>query len=245
MDRPKTDRPAFALFRAALRRVLMPSCIVCGLDVTGAHGEPVCPACLDDFFPADCVRCRICAIRLPAGRAVSPDLACGRCLARPPQFDASVALADYAAPVDGMIAALKFHARLDLGWAFGWLLAQRMQNLDFDAVVPVPLSPQRLRERGYNQAEEIARAISVQLRRPLLRDALVRQRHRPAQQELGLAQRRTNVRGAFAVGRPPAVRRLLLVDDVLTTGSTLDDAATCLRRAGARVIINAVAARTP
>jgi len=183
-----------------------------------------------------------------------PARPCGNCLLSQPAFDATIALADYAAPVDGLIAALKFHARLDVGWALGWLLAQRVAaacpgQARPAAVLPLPLSALRLRERGYNQSEEIARTLARQLQLPLLRGALLRVRHCPTQQGLGLAERRTNVRAAFALA-PGAVglvagRHLLLVDDVLTTGSTLGEAADCLRRAGAARVANAVVARTP
>ncbi len=233
-------------FAAALRRLFAPYCFLCGVE----PGDPVCAGCSADYLPIGVPRCRVCANRLPAasplGRAF--DL-CGRCLAGAPHFDATVCLADYAPPVDAVVAALKFHARLDLGWALGTLLAQRVQSLHIDAVVPLPLADARLRERGYNQSEEIARALAAYLRRPLLREALRRVRHCPSQQGLPLAQRRTNVRGVFAAD-PRARHRLqgrhvLLVDDVLTSGSTLDQAAAALKGAGALRVSNAVVARTP
>jgi ComF family protein len=163
----------------------------------------------------------------------------------PPRFAATIALADYAPPVDAMVAALKFHNRLDLGRAFGLLLAERAAAWQGDAVVALPLAPARLRERGYNQAEEIARALAARLARPLLRQVLARTRHCPSQQGLRLAQRRTNVRGAFAAGPAAAGRHLLLVDDVLTSGSTLDAAAAALIGAGALSVTACVVARTP
>lgn len=229
----------FARLGVALRRVLAPACVVCGLS----PGDPACPGCRGDFFPLDVVRCRVCANRLPAHDA-GTDL-CGRCLVQLPGFDRTVVLGDYAPPLDGMVAALKFHARLDLGCALGELLAERSQHLRADAVVPLPLAPARLRERGYNQAEELARAVAAHLRLPLLCDGLARVRHCPAQHGLRLAQRRANVRGAFAAPRPLAAGHVLLVDDVITSGSTLDEAAACLKRAGARCVTNLVVARTP
>jgi len=170
---------------------------------------------------------------------------CGRCLTRPPHFAATYALADYAPPVDAMVAALKFHNRLDLGRAFGLLLAERVGAWRGDAVIALPLALPRLRERGFNQSHEIARALAARLRRPLLRNALVRTRHCASQQGLPLAQRQVNVRGAFLAGPEAAGMHLLLVDDVLTSGSTLDEAAAALCRAGALSVINCVVARTP
>ena len=175
---------------------------------------------------------------------------CGGCLAHRRRFDATVALADYAAPISGMIAALKFQGRLDLGYAFGRLLARRAARLsgpEFDALIPIPVAPQRLRGRGYNQAEEIARGTAADLARPVLARHLIRTRDGPAQHDLPLAQRRTGIRGAFAlrVPLPGAIRCVALIDDVMTSGSTLDEAAAVLKRAGVERVVNLVVARTP
>jgi ComF family protein len=241
---------------AAARRALAPDCIICGTQ----RADPVCGPCYRDYLAADTARCRVCANLLPpvaACTATAPNAAlalCGRCIAHPPRFDATIALGDYRLPLDGIVLALKFHARLDLGMALGRLLAQRaaasvVEGADAadsaDAIIALPLGPARLRERGYNQSEEIARSAAAALGLPLLRRALVRVREGPAQQTLALAQRRANVRGAFAVAQPPRARHVLLVDDVLTTGSTLDEAASCLKRAGVQRVTNLVAARTP
>lgn len=222
-----------------LRRCFAAQCVVCGI----ARGDPLCAPCRRDYFDDRRARCTVCANALPGTAAGL--LLCGQCLACRRHFDATRVLADYAPPIDSMIAALKFHARLDLGRAFGILLAQRAGALDADGVVALPLAPQRLRERGYNQAAEIARALAARRAWPLLHDALRRTLHRPSQQGLRLAQRRTNVRGVFHAPRRLDGLHLVLVDDVLTTGSTLDEAAACLKRAGARTVSNLVVARTP
>ena len=175
---------------------------------------------------------------------------CGGCLVRRRHFDATVALADYAAPISGMIAALKFQGRLDLGHAFGRLLARRAARRPgrgCDALIPIPVAPQRLRGRGYNQAEEIARAAAAGLGLPVLARHLIRNRDGPAQHDLPLAQRRTGIRGAFALRMPVpgSIRCVALVDDVMTSGSTLDEAAAVLKRAGVERVVNLVVARTP
>jgi ComF family protein len=235
--------------RAALRRLLAPDCLVCGVE----PGDPVCAGCLDDFLPAHVPRCPGCALRLPwvaptttAGIVPSPGR-CGRCLVHPRRFDAARALGDYAAPLDAMVAALKFQSRLDLGRAFGELLARRLGGADLpaQAVVPLPLHPSRLRDRGYNQSEEIARALAATAGLPLWRDALQRALARPPQQGLTRRQRRANVRGVFRAPRPLPPVHLLLVDDVLTTGATLESAAAVLKAAGAARVSCLVVARTP
>ena len=228
---------------AQLRNALAPDCMVCGVQ----SGDPICAGCAADYFPTDTPRCAVCANPLaqaaPGGNAAHE--ICGSCLVHPRHFDASLALAHYAPPVDAMIAALKYHGRLDLGRAFGILLSRRAAHLELDGVVPLPLAAPRLRERGYNQAAEIARALAAKGRWPLLANARVRTRHCASQQDLRLEQRRTNVRGAFAATGALLGLRLALVDDVLTSGSTLDEAAAMLKRAGASRVVNLVVARTP
>ncbi len=224
-----------------LRRALAPACFVCGV----LPGDPACAPCCADFFPVDVARCPRCANPVPAADGNADPLACGACLGRTPAFDATVTLGAYVAPLDRMVQALKSAQRLDLGRAFGRLLALRLMPMQFDAVIALPLARSRLRARGFNQAQEIARALACELQLPLLPDALHRVRDTPSQQSLSLARRRANVRGAFAAPRALALRHVLLVDDVMTTGASLGAAASCLKRAGVARITNAVVARTP
>src|SRR6266853_2754975 len=95
---------------SGLRRLAAPQCAVCRVE----HGDPVCAGCLQDFFDASLARCAVCAGRLPALPELLATLRCGRCLAAPPDFDRTIALGDYAPPLDGMVIALKFGGRLDL-----------------------------------------------------------------------------------------------------------------------------------
>ena len=129
---------------------------------------------------------------------------CGRCLADTPHFDTTMTLADYVSPVDGMVMALKFTARLDLAQFFGRLLASRSSApcrlpRDDGVVIPVPLAFERMRQRGFNQSHHIARAFASAAGRRLVVDRLLRVRHTAPQQTLALNERRRNVRGAFAV----------------------------------------------
>lgn len=219
------------------RNWLSPRCAVCDL----APGAPVCAGCEEDFFSPRTPRCSRCAIRLPGGAAV-----CGQCLAQPPHFDGTATLADYVVPVAGMVGALKFAARLDLADVFARLLADREAGRgSADVVLAVPLSHERERERGFNQSREIGRRFARQVGLPFADGLLLRVRHSAPQQSLTREARRRNVKGAFAVAGDVRGRSALVVDDVMTTGSTLDEIAGALKRAGAARVANRVVARTP
>jgi len=221
---------------AGLRQLAAPHCAVCRVE----RGDPVCSGCLQDFFDPGCARCPVCAARLP-----QPAPRCGRCLAAAPAFDRTIALGDYAPPVDGMVGALKSGGRLDLARVFGDLLAGRIgPGGPVDCLLAVPLADRRQRERGFNQSHEIARVVARRLALPLPRAALVRLRAGPPQQSLPLQARRSNVRGAFALGAPLRARCAAVVDDVMTSGATLDEIARVLKRAGIERVVNLVVART-
>ena len=218
----------------AVPRLLRPSCAVCSL----APG-PVCPACEADFFPAALPRCRVCAIPMHG-----PDSICGRCLSAPPHFVRATALADYAPPVDGMVRALKFGARLDLASVFGQLLARRTRADDGALVVPVPLAFERLAERGYNQSRALAAGVGRARGLPLADGLLRRVRETRPQSGEPLAARHDNLAGAFVAQARAAGGAWVVVDDVMTSGATLQATAAALKAAGARLVVNLVAART-
>jgi len=218
-----------------LARLARPPCAVCSL----APG-PVCAACESDFFPRQRTRCEVCAIPLHG-----TDTRCGRCAASPPHFQGATALADYAPPVAGMVAALKFRAQFELATVFGDMLAERHAPGADALVVPVPLAFERLSERGFNQSLQIARAYCRRGPARLAADAVRRIRHSPPQQTLALDERRRNIRGAYAATASLVGREVLVVDDVMTSGSTMDEIAKVLRTAGAARVHALVVARTP
>jgi ComF family protein len=184
--------------------------------------------------------CPRCALESPAG------LLCGRCLAQPPHFDATVAALAYEFPADALVQALKFRGELALAAVLGSLLLEKLDEEPIDCILPVPLSAARLRSRGYNQAAEIARRLAHRRPGPGLELSLCeRTRDGPPQMELPFAERQRNVRGAFRCARAIPGARVAVVDDVMTTGATLDELARTLKAAGAARVVNWVVARTP
>jgi ComF family protein len=212
-------------------------CMLCGGQAERA--QLLCRPCAAELPGHRAWRCVQCGLRLALERSH-----CARCLQEPPAFDATIAALDYAAPVDRALTALKFGGRLAHARAFGDLLAQTWAQQEFDLLTYVPLSAERLRERGFNQSLELARAVGRRLgHRPAT--LLVKLRDTARQADLAYTDRRANLRQAFACTAALAGRRIAVVDDVMTTGSTLDEAARCLKAAGAAMVLNLVVARTP
>jgi len=206
-------------------------CPACG-GRAGARRE-LCPGC-EKNLPVVQHACPRCAILFE-----HPDThgECGACQKHPPAFAHTVALYRYAPPVDHFIRELKFHQQLGLARLLGDQLARRCltETPRPDLIIPVPLHRARLRERGYNQALEIARPLAHAFGVPLDFRSLLRVRATAPQTGMTVKARRKNLRGAFALRNGAAVQdmHVALVDDVMTTGSTVQAAATCLRAAGA------------
>ena len=209
------------------------SCFLC----RGAARGILCPACDADLPRLAGTLCPRCALPSP-GAAV-----CGRCLADAPHYDATVAALAYRFPADTLVHALKFRSQLALAPLMGDLLIDKIRER-IDLVVAVPLSRERLRERGYNQAVEIARHVAKERRVPLELTIMTRERNTQAQADLPWSERARNVRGAFRCERSLDGAAIAVVDDVMTTGATLDELAATLKRAGAARVVNWVVART-
>ena len=211
--------------------LLAPACVLCGVEAAGARLCVECARMLERNDRA----CARCAEPLPL-----PTPLCGKCLQRLPAFDAAWAGYLYRAPFDHLVQRLKFNNTLAVGRALlpDWSTALRSHlsaraEPPPQALIPIPLHRSRLRQRGYNQALELARDLGRELGLPVSAAALTRVRATAPMPGLDLTTRRRNVRGAFAVAAETAIpNRVALIDDVMTSGATLNEAAKVLKRAG-------------
>jgi ComF family protein len=217
-----------------IRTLLPASCPLCG---AGTARGPLCVPCLEDLPWLPDLRCAICALPLASGRV------CGACLDRPPHFDRVDAAFAYGFPVSALIQAYKYGGRLAVGRVLGELLADVVSR-DVDVLVPMPLARRRLAERGFNQALEMARVMAAATGITLLPDACRKVADTPPQASLPWKERARNVRRAFVCDADLESQRVAVVDDVLTTGATLNELARVLRKAGAAEVRGWVAART-
>ncbi|HRE16110.1 MAG TPA: ComF family protein [Rhodocyclaceae bacterium] len=213
--------------------VLPQSCLLCATDSPAA----VCPACADELprLHGGCPQC---------AEATSHGARCGRCLQSPPAFDRTLALFAYEFPVDQMVQMLKYGQRLILAHWFGNALARHCADLRADTIAPMPLHPDKLRQRGFNQALEIARPLAKALTRPLQATLCQRTRATHTQADLPLKERPANVRNAFFCGARLDGQHIVLVDDVMTTGASLHECAKALKQAGAAQVSAVVVGRT-
>jgi ComF family protein len=221
---------------AVLDLVFPPLCPVCAGILGAGRRDPLCGACWEGFERISPPWCRCC------GAPLGIEGLCGACRSRRPRFAYARAAVVYGDLVREAIHAFKFGGRRGLATPLGDLLAglglSALPGAAPDALVPVPLHPRRARERGYDQALLLARRLERAWGVPVVADALLRAVPTQPQTDLDAAERRRNVRDAFAVRRPELIagRHVVLVDDVLTTGATAGECARSLYRAGAAAV---------
>lgn len=214
-----------------------PTCVLCG-SIGQAPVFDLCAACEADL-PINSYACSVCAQPLQGAgqKDATNSLRCGACLRRPRRFDSACCPFRYAYPLDHLVRALKYHGGIAQGRVLGELLAHRIQLMHTgkwpELLLPVPLGPRRFCERGYNQAIELARCIERRLQIPLRADLVGRLRETREQVALRGSERRRNIRGAFEVIGKLTAAHVAIVDDVVTTGSTVNELARVLKRAGA------------
>ena len=228
---------------AVLAVLLAPACAACERSLEEPTAGPVCPACwarIVSFIPP---LCRHCGDPLPSWRVISVEASsCARCRRSPSAISRTRAVGAYDGTLRAIVHALKYGSRRSLAAPLALLMRRECAYaLDgADVLVPVPLHPRRQRTRGFNQARELAEGLGL----PVM-PVLERTRYTPSQTDLPAARRHANVRDAFRLRRRAEVRglRAVLVDDVCTTGATLEACARVLRDAGAADVSAVTAAR--
>jgi ComF family protein len=227
---------ASSFLQRCLRQARFPQdCLLCGAANSQAL---LCAACNAGLPRLPALACPGCALpTLDGGR-------CGRCIRKPPVFDAACAAIDYRFPADTLIINFKYGKNLALAPLFAAMLSGRVRaDPKPDLVIPMPLSAARLRERGFNQAQEIARRVCRELQLPLAANACRKIRDVPPQAALAWKARAANIRGAFACDTDLKDRSVAVIDDVMTTGATMNELAKVLRKRGAKHIAAWVVAR--
>ena len=224
------------LAQKLLSRLFPSRCIVCqqtiGSPAAAEHVE-ICLTCFSSL-PHNSNCCVNCA--LPLAEDINNKVLCGRCIQKPPAFDYSYSLFRYEDELIKLIHQLKFSEKISYARSIGEMLLIKMR-VDIlgskgrpDCLLPVPLHRSRLRQRGFNQSIEIARVIAKKLEIPIIYDSVVRHRITDSQTGLNAKQRRKNIRGAFGVTEKLHYKHVLIIDDVVTTGSTVNELAVLLKK---------------
>lgn len=221
-------------------------CSACNNSFSAKKSSGVlCPECVQKLTPPEYGFCKLCGLPFADGStSLGP---CQACLMKKPDWGSIYFLGSYQELLQELILGLKFHSALFAAPLFGSLLAKHIRakaGHSYDLIVPVPLHPRRLKERGYNQSLELARPIAKRLAVTLEADLLLRTKYSLPQAQLNQTERLKAVKGAFAVKRRLSGEKLLLVDDVMTTGATITECVFCLLKAGAEAVDVALVART-
>lgn len=220
--------------RTTLRALLPQDCAVCAAPTVDGLICAACTPLLTRLAPC----CPRCALPSPGGNL------CGACISQPPHFDRTIAATSYAFPLDRLMLAYKYHAMLAYAALFTDMLSAAIGAADdVDLVIPMPLHADKLRDRGFNQAHEMARRIAPRLGVRVDAFAATRVKPTTVQADLPLEARARNVRNAFSASAAVMGRRVAVVDDVMTTGATLDELARTLKAHGAIRVENWIVAR--
>ncbi len=240
-----------------VQSIVMPTvCVLCGDQGSHLHAHPrksafnkgidLCAKCRIDL-PPHTTACARCAEPLvpPLDNTHFIEALCGRCQSQPPAFERCQAMLSYEAPANHLLQGLKFNGRLEMAQILGELMASWLEDVidnQPDVLIPMPLHSDRLRERGFNQAVELARPIAKRLKLHMELHNCIRQKTTAPQSDLSRKERMKNVRGAFEVLKPVS-GHVVIIDDVMTTGSTAHELAKTLLQAGATSVDVWVCAR--
>jgi ComF family protein len=223
-------------FSSLVNTLFKQKCLLCDAqsDALEANIHAVCKACLNELPKHPKTSCPQCGLS-------SGGQLCGSCISSLPDFDATHSVFLYDFPIDSMMQRYKYGSMLSLYAFFGQMLSEKVDMGSVDLIIPMPMHPARIKERGFNQALEIAKVFGKE---KLDYKSVVRQKLTPPQASLPLKQRVKNIKGAFAVSANLTGKRIAIVDDVMTTGASLNELAKSLKKAGASHVECWVIART-
>jgi ComF family protein len=238
-------REVVTVFRTAVARLVdllyPPRCLICDADLPTDHGSPLCDDDERRVVVIDDPICDLCGRKMYA--QATGELICGECRVQERHFDRAFSATMYNDVMKPLVHLYKYGMRQHLAKPLArWLIAFMRAHVDaasFDAIVPVPLHWRRYQYRGFNQAIELAQPVAREFDLPIITRVLRRVRHTLPQVDLSPEERVKNIEGAFVVRHPERIagKRLLLVDDVYTTGATLNECARVLKRAGAAEVV--------
>ena len=213
------------------------SCFLCGRAFQPHTSNQLCPHCLKDL-PRTIQPCSQCGIALNFTGTDFEPLRCGPCRTQPPKYDRVISAFAYANPVRQLISQFKYQRQLAIGSLLSEALVDAVMesSTSVEAILPVPLHQSRIRQRGFNQALELARPLANKLKLPLLLSQVNRQRNTAEQSSLSRKHRLTNLKMAFTLNEPIPYRSLAIVDDVMTTGSTVSELSKLLKNNGVEYI---------
>ena len=215
--------------------IFKPSCLLCASPQANNHA--LCSPCLNELPWHSSNSCPQCGLS-------SSGQLCGSCISSPPDFDTTHAVFLYQYPIDKMMQRYKYGNMLNISHTFGQLLADKSSLEAIDLIIPMPMHPTRIKQRGFNQALEIAKVLTKNCKDKLDYKSVERQTLTPPQASLPLKERVKNIKGAFKVETDLSGKRIAIVDDVMTTGASLNELAKTLKKAGASHVECWVIART-
>jgi len=225
------------------QRIFKQSCTLCDATIKSPASiqptdgqQSICQDCLNELPAAPYPHCPQCGIET-LGET------CGHCQTTPPHYDCTHALFSYGYPVDALMQHYKYRHALYLSQTFGNLLTKLIMENDIDCIIPMPLHANRLKARGFNQSLEIAKVMAKQSNIPLDASSCLRIKNTPPQASLALKQRLKNMKGAFSCQQSYTNQHVALIDDVMTTGTSLDELAKVVKKAGASKVSCYVLAR--
>ena len=230
-------------FKNKLSRNIPKQCLLCLSPTQNKY--LMCSSCEEDL-PKNTVHCVICSTPFNATQMTEKILVCGTCQKMPPHYTTSVIPHFYATPLKQLITQLKFHNNLTYAPLLSQSFVKEMKKRKKlpECIIPVPLHKQRLRERGFNQALELARIVANQLKIPLDYSLCQRDKATPFQSGLSAKQRKQNLKNAFSIVKAHSYKHVAIFDDVVTTGTTVDELARKLKQSGVETIEIWAIART-